>query len=299
MKKILLCIMLFALVGCTSENPNNGSTNPEVTNHKQLLENYVENELYQYTFTNYWNENEVSNEIATAILMLEGYVDIDFEELCNKNNKTLQEIKSYYENRDIYSIYDVYNMILVYKVLDLGLEKLETYCTDLTNDDLFNSNDVSLQYNQITALKCLNLLNVNSNLQYILKMEFYDINSLHYKDADFISMITIALNGSNSDDYTDYLLDCLEDGGVYDLDWETGQQNKLNCATTSITSIALIINGIEEGDMTQELLNFKTNNGFKLYLDDNDADLSYSSPQVFLALTTIYLYNENGSVSLY
>lgn len=314
MKKIFLLfitiITSFALTACSES----------LEDH---LFSYINDELHDYTFKSYndWETGElvqldtINNDVATAILMLKNYITIDFETLLTKSDSSIEEVTKTYEEMYIYDVYTAFNMILVYKILDLDLSDLEDYFNTLDIFDFVTSiweedesgnwyevtddnGEVVLvfdQYKALTAINCLNMLDVNSTLKLKLISEFDNIDNLSYIDADVAAMVIISLQGAASKDYLDYMTSCITSNGVKNFNGD------YSCSSTAQVLMALMSQGTiyRNNAVVDYLLNFRTTNGFKEFIDDEERDLSYASPQGFLAIATAYLFEETSNKVLF
>ncbi len=287
MKKIFIFLLsVFSIVSLTGCSTND---------FEDIVMDLINNDIHLYTLSSYIDEetNEVSydyylnNDIAVAILMLNSYIQIDLETIINKVDKDINELKDAYEAMEI-SVDTGYNMILAYKVLDLDLEKLTNYYTNLTKDDLSS-------WNYITTINCLNMLGVNDVLKdelITIVSDYETMSSDEYFDADTASMIIVALQGSAPTGFKNYLLEQI-DSNSYISTWGAA-----NAASTAQGVIALMTEGLKynNNSVSKALLDFKfSDGGFKWLLEDDCADFDYSSPQVFLALSVTYLFEETGN----
>lgn len=286
MRKIIVLVLCLFLTGCGND-------------YKDPLFSYINDELHEYTFVvdvdwDTYEEtqtNKIDNNIATAILLLEEYKEISLEELCIKNDKTLEEVTDFYTNREIDSVYTGFNMILVYEILDLDLSELKTYFNNLSIDDLGI-------WDYTTVINCLNMLKVNTSLKSELENKLINLDLDlwgGYFSADNAAMIMVALNGKESKDYYNYILSNVVDNSIVNY---TGVPS---CSSTAQASIAFLSQGIIYRDsvLSNSLLKFKNDIGFNEYLNDDIADLKYASPQAFLALAVTYVFEEDSFVSLY
>lgn len=292
MKKILIVflsvITIVSLSGCSND-----------INYKKEIDKMVSEEIHKYmfniSFDNDYNimydknnnivyTNEINSDMAASILLLDGYMTLNLDLIFSKVDKTVEEVTTYYENKEIYSISDVFNMVLVYNVLDLDLTKLEDYCTELTYEDLG-------YYDYITAIKCLNLLEVNTELKEELFNIYLDFNNQSYIDADVASMIVVAFQGDAPKEYVDYLFSIIQTNGYVD------GFGDIPCSSSiAQVALALISEGYHYSNniVTNALFDFKSDGGFKNKLEDEEVELSFASPQSFKAIVATYLYEDTG-----
>lgn len=280
MKKILcLFLLLLTVTACSSNS------------YEWIVNDIINDELHEYILQSYYDyetdeviTSKISNEIAISIIILKSYYSIDLDIVFKKANSSLDDITSYYENLEISDIYTAYNMILSYKLLGLDLSELEKYCDALTFDDLG-------YYDYLTAINCFNMLEVNDKLKNDLIDMYKDFDSQSYMDADYAAMIVVALQGEADYKYQEYLIKSVNDNKVVNYSGE------FSCSSTSQVQIAFMSLGLiySRNSLVDSLMDFKTTSGFKEYLMDEESDLSYASPQAFLAISMTYLNEQTGN----
>lgn len=298
MKKIF-CLFLFAssilLSGCTTK-----------INFEKEVVKIINSELSNYIFQSYADyetgetvsTNLISNDVASALLLLNNKLTIDLNNLLESAESSIEEVKSDYEDMVIYDVYSAFNMILVYNLLELDLTRFEEYFTELTLEDI-STGYVWDVYTHITAINCLSMLNVNSELKQTLIAKYDTIAELEELaklddyfslDADLISSLVISFQGNAPTEFKTLLVKFIESDGVH-FYGEPG------CSSTAMVVIAMLSEGLiyNQNKLSDVLLDFKIDGGFKQYLDDTTVDLSYASPQGFAALASTFLYEETGS----
>lgn len=297
MKKIFL--LFITMITCFSLTACGNSV-------EDYLQEYIKDELHDYVFGHYTDyetgelvkTTSINNDVATAILLLDGYINIDLDSLFTKAGTSLEKVTKTYEDMYIWNVSTAFNMTLVYLLLDLDLTSLENYFEDMTLsyiDATEGWGGVVYDSTYLTVINCLNMLGVNDSLKTELIAKFDNINDLSYIDADLASMIVISLQGSAHQDYLDYIYSKITYKGV--SNWS----GEMSCSSTSQVLMALMSEGIvyRNNALVDYVLSFRTTNGFKEYLDDENRDLSFASPQGFCALATAYLFEETSNKVLF
>ncbi len=294
MKKLLLLfISVFTTLSCVACSTNS---------LEETMKEYINNELHDYVFQSYTDYytgdfvqlDTISNDVAIATLMLEGYISYDFDMLLQRADSSIEEVTKTYEDMYISDVSTAYNMMLVYFLLDLDMTDLEEYFEDMTLSYIDSTEGwygVVYPQTYLTVINCLNMLDVNNDLKNELIAKFDNFDDLDYIDADLASMIIISLQGGAHQDYLDYLYTTITSSGVKNY------SDEFSCSSTSQVLMALMSRGVvyKNNAVVDYVLSFRTTNGFKEYLDDEERDLSYASPQAFLALTTAYLFEETSN----
>ncbi len=280
---ILLSIVAFISVsGCSNK-----------IDFGKELDNMIKNEIQYYLLKEDVNNkgsytNEFTNDMAASVLVLENYKTINLKLVLSKIDKDIDEIKSYYETKDINSIYDVFNMLLVYHMLEIDLDRLIDYCEELTITDLTS-------YDYVTAINCLSILDDkiedNTELKAKLVSKISDISTLDYIDSDVASMIILTYQGRAPKAYIDYIFENISNEG-----YVNGFGDKASSSSMSQVVCALISEGYSYGNniVTKALFDFKTSIGFKNLLTDETGDLAYASPQAFKAISATYVFEKTG-----
>ncbi len=292
MKKILLiivtCITLVTVTACNKS---------ELEEH---LHDYISNELAEYTFQYQvdWEtgegkySNSINNDVATAILLLNSQIQINFENLAKKVGLSIEEVTATYEDMEITDVYTAFNMTLAYQILDLDLDDLKDWAKELSYTDIkaYDSPYSGFEYAALSTINTLNMLGVNDSLKNALISHFDNFNDFTYMDADFASLIVKSLQGEAHKDYLDYLYTQITSEGVKNYSGE------VSCSSTSQVLMALMSEGViyKDNMLFETVLSFRTENGFKEYLDDEERNISYTSPQAFCALATAYLFEETA-----
>lgn len=280
MKKIfllVLCMFCITLTGCSDKEIKD-----------EVLSDFIDEVLEDIIFKG--DSLTIVNETALALnILIEEGIDIDLDDLFDKNNIELQDVVYYYINLEITDVYTAYNMCLVYELLNINTSKLESYFMDPIFDN----------WGEVTVLNCLNILDVNEVLKEELEIKIKNsFTEFDYNDADTIGLKMMALGADTPGVAKDMIKDYITVDGVlsadfYDYDSNTNYPGESNACSTAMTIIGLLASdeklsdySVDEITLYEMLLTFKVEGGFEY---NGELDLEYATPQSFLALTCYYI----------
>lgn len=280
MKKFLiaiLCVLTLSLTGCG-----------DVEFKNKVLDDLYDDVLEDIIFKK--NSLTIINETALALnLLIEEDFKIDLNDLFEENDTTVKKVVDYYKTLEITDVYTAYNMCIVYDLLDIDDSKLKSYFLNPTYDN----------WGELTVLKCLNMLDVNEELEEELELKIKNSFTINdYNDADVIGLKMMALGDDTPSVAKTMLKEYITYSGVlsadyYDYDANINYPGSANACSTAMTIIGLLacdenlsnysVDGVSLYDM---LLLFHKEDGFTSY---DSIDYEYATPQAFLALTCYYI----------
>ncbi|MBN2300406.1 MAG: hypothetical protein JXC31_04365 [Acholeplasmataceae bacterium] len=245
-----------------------------------LINSFITNQL-----SNYVNDEMANHYVLAALKQLNVY-GYNVPAL----DDTLLDISGYSQQTD--TISNTFKTTVFDKSFDINLDDVETALANFTADN---------SYDAISLLNALSMTDgASTQIDEIIAL--LTSGTPLYMDSDYAGMLLLAL--APYADYegvssitSDMLL--FIDGTITADGIESwGNANSSSTATVIMGLVAQGINPrgddytTEDTDLIEALLNYEIDGTFKWLIDDEEADLDFSTPQVFASLVAYKIFRD-------